>query len=125
MMIDNDNGNQNDAQLGLTNREKKTLRSMGHHLEPVVYVGKEGISAALCKSLQAALKAHELVKIKLGQNCPLDRNQAAQELAASSDAAIVQVIGRMVLLYRPNPDLPEAKRGEPVRTPSHTAKRRP
>jgi len=94
----------------LTSGQKKTLRSMGHHLDPVVYAGKEGLSPALLKSLEAALKAHELIKIKIGQNCPLERNAAGQELASTSGAALVQVIGRMILLYRPNPDLPEAKR---------------
>lgn len=96
--------------IELTGGQKKALRSMGHHLEPVVYTGKEGLSPALLKSLEAALTAHELIKIKIGQNCPLERNQAGQELARITGAALVQIIGRMVLLYRPNPDLPEAKR---------------
>jgi RNA-binding protein len=96
--------------IALTSGQKKALRSMGHHLEPVVYAGKEGLSTALLKSLEAALKAHELIKIKIGQNCPLERNQVGQELARTTGAALVQIIGRMILLYRPNPDLPEAKR---------------
>lgn len=101
---------QTDVAFPLTSPERKRLRSMGHHLEPVVHVGREGASPALLNSLQAALKAHELVKIKIGQNCPLERNRAGQELAGSTGAALVQVIGRMILLYRPNPDLPEARR---------------
>jgi RNA-binding protein len=83
---------------------------MGHHLEPVVYVGKEGFSPALLKSTENALKAHELIKIKLGQNCPVERNEAGSELARLTGAILVQLIGRMILLYRPNPDLPEGKR---------------
>ncbi len=94
----------------LTSGQKKALRSRGHHLEPAVYVGKEGLTPALITALEAALKAHELIKIKIGQNCPLERNTAGQELARRTDAALVQVIGRMTLLYRPNPDLPETKR---------------
>lgn len=53
--------------LELTTIQKKKLRGLGHHLEPVVYVGKEGVSKPLQQSLAAALKARELVKIKLGQ----------------------------------------------------------
>lgn len=94
----------------LTNPQKKTLRGLGHHLEPVVYAGKEGFSPALLKSLEAALKAHELVKIKLGQNCPAARNEAGDQLAQLTGAALVQVIGRMILLFRPNPDLPQGKK---------------
>jgi RNA-binding protein len=94
----------------LSSVQKKILRSMGHHLEPTVYVGKDGLSPALIKSAEAALKAHELIKIKLGQNCPLERNEAAEELARTTESSLVQVIGRMVLLHRANPDLPAGKR---------------
>ncbi|MDD2464532.1 MAG: ribosome assembly RNA-binding protein YhbY [Desulfobulbus sp.] len=94
----------------LTSSQKKKLRALGHHLEPVVYVGKEGLSKPLQQSAMAALKARELIKIKLGQNCPLERGSAGEQLAALCEAALVQVIGRMVLLYRPNPDLPAEKR---------------
>jgi len=96
--------------ITLNNEQKKSLRGMGHHLEPVVYVGKEGFSPALLKSTENALKAHELIKIKLGQTCPVERNVAGSELALLTGAVLVQLIGRMILLYRPNPDLPEGKR---------------
>jgi len=110
------------AEVVLTSHEKKMLRGAGHHLAPVVYAGKEGISPALLGSLQAALAAHELVKVKIGQNCPVERNQAGQELAGKTGAILIQVIGRMLLLYRPNPDLPEARRislnaDAPIRQP--------
>lgn len=95
--------------LDLSTKQKQVLRGMAHHREPVVYAGREGLSSPMLKSLEAALKAHELIKIKIGQNCPLDRNAAAQELSQKTGAALVQVIGRMIVLYRPNPDLPAAK----------------
>lgn len=96
----------------LTSSQKKKLRSLAHHLEPMVYVGREGLSKPLQQSTAAALKAHELIKIKLGRNCPLERDSAGEQLARICEAVLVQVIGRMVLLYRPNPDLPPAKRIE-------------
>ena len=96
--------------IELNSGQKKSLRGKGHHLEPIVFVGKEGLSATLLKSTEAAIKTHELIKIKLGQNCPLERNEAGNELARCTGAVLVQVIGRMILLYRPNPDLPVGKR---------------
>jgi RNA-binding protein len=96
--------------VALSNQQKKALRGMGHQLDPVVYVGKEGLSPSLLKSTEAALKAHELIKIKLGQNCPLERTEAADELIRLTGAAQVQAIGRTILLYRANSDLPEGKR---------------
>jgi Predicted RNA-binding protein containing KH domain, possibly ribosomal protein len=101
---------QTDETVNLTSREKKQLRGMGHHLEPAAYAGREGFSPTLLDALRAALKAHELIKVKIGQNCPVERNQAGQEAAGKTGAALVQVIGRMLLLYRPNPELPEARR---------------
>lgn len=96
-------------ELNLTNGQKKMLRGLGHHLEPLVYVGKEGLSPALLASLEAALKAHELIKVKLGQNCPLERNVAGEELTRNTGAALVQIIGRVILLYRPNQEMPKEK----------------
>lgn len=93
---------QNAPVIELSSAEKKRLRGLGHHLEPVVYVGKGGMSSALLQSLEAALKAHELIKIKIGENSPMDRHSAGNSLAELTGAALVQVIGRMVLLYRPN-----------------------
>ena len=101
---------QQEPAITLTSRQKKVLRSRGHHLEPVVFAGREGLTPTLIAALEAALKAHELIKIKIGQNCPLERNTAGEELARRTDSTLVQVIGRMILLYRPNPDLPETKR---------------
>lgn len=88
---------------------KKKLRGLGHHLEPVVFVGKEGLSDAVTMATNAALKSHELVKIKLGQNCPVGREEAAQTIAQLTEATIIQIIGKIILLYRPNPQLPENK----------------
>ena len=94
----------------LTGEQRKKLRGLGHHLEPVVYIGREGLSPALIKSVEAALTARELIKIKVGQNCPLDRSEAGRELGRLTGAAVVQIIGRMALLYRANPDLPPDRR---------------
>lgn len=94
----------------LTSEQKKTLRALGHHLKPVVYLGKEGLTPTLVKSTEATLLAHELIKIKIGQNCPIDRTEAGAQLGLLTGAAVIQVIGRMTLLYRANPDLPDARR---------------
>mgnify|MGYP003588886469 FL=1 len=94
----------------LTGEQQKKLRGLGHRLEPVVYIGREGLSPALVKSAEAALTARELIKIKVGQNCPVDRTAAGRELGRLTGAAVVQIIGRMTLLYRANPDLPPDRR---------------
>ena len=99
-----------EAQPSLSGAQKKRLRAHGHHLHPVILIGKEGITQNLIDSTLAALTSHELIKVKLGQNAPLERQAAAVELARLSAAELIQQIGKVFLLYRPNPDLPAEKR---------------
>ena len=90
---------------GLTGKQKKHLRSLGHHMQQSVIVGREGISETLVQSCDEGLQAHELIKIKLGQNCPVNKKEAAQELAAQTESHLIQLIGKTILLYRPNSEL--------------------
>ena len=93
----------------LSGKQKKYLRSLGHHLPQSVIVGREGISDNLIQSCKQGLEAHELIKVKLGQNCPANKKDAAQELAARTDSHLVQLIGKTILLYKPNRKLAKDK----------------
>jgi len=86
----------------LTGKQARYLRSLGHHLEAVIMVGKEDINDNLIQSVEEALDAHELVKIKLQRGCSLDRNEVAEIVAQRTDAAVAQILGQTVLLYRPS-----------------------
>lgn len=86
---------------------RKTLRAAGHHLEPVVQVGKEGVSEAVLRQLDAQLLAHELVKVKVGGESPEDRFEAAARLGEGAGAQIAQILGRTVLVYRKHPEKPK------------------
>lgn len=96
--------------IELTGKEKKQLRGLGHRLSPMVYVGKEGISSTVLVAINEAITAHELIKVKLGQNCPVGKKEAAEELALKTGATLVQLIGKTTLLYLPNPELPDDSR---------------
>ena len=76
------------------------LRGLGHALAPVVQIGKEGLSAAVIAQTNSALTAHELIKVKLASESPLDRHDTATELAGATKAELVQVIGRAFVLFR-------------------------
>ncbi len=76
----------------------------------MVYVGREGLSDNLINSAMDALKTRELIKIKLGQNCEIPKKEAATRLAELTGAALVQLLGKTVLLYLPNKDLKPDKR---------------
>jgi putative YhbY family RNA-binding protein len=93
---------------------RRRLRAAGHHLSPVVQVGKEGVTEAVVRQLDEALAAHELVKVKIGTESPEDRFEAAERLGAEARAQIAQVLGRTVLVYRRHPEKP---RFEPLEKP--------
>ena len=90
----------------LTGKQRRYLRSLGHHLEPVVLVGKGAVTPGVVQALDAALTTHELIKVRLGEHAGDDRHALAEELAAASGAELAGVTGRTVLLYRPRPEEP-------------------
>ncbi|MBN2644639.1 MAG: ribosome assembly RNA-binding protein YhbY [Desulfuromonadaceae bacterium] len=86
----------------LTGKQVRYLRGLGHHLQPVVMVGKEEINDALLESLEEALTHHELIKVRIQEGCLLDRHQVAEQLSQAAGCAVAQVLGRTLLLYRPS-----------------------
>ncbi len=88
------------ASAAITPKDIRKLKGLGHHLDPVVQIGKEGITATLIQAVRQALATHELVKIRIGQEAPVDREAAGPELASKADAVLVQALGRTWLLYR-------------------------
>lgn len=90
----------------LSGKANRHLRGLGHALDPVVHVGKEGVTDGVVRTTREQLRAHELVKVKILPECPEERRDAAADLAARAEAALVQVLGRTALLYRPHPSKP-------------------
>lgn len=84
----------------LTGKQVRFLRGLGHHLNPVVMIGRGELSDAVLRTTEEALTCHELIKVKLQEGCDLDRREAAAELAARTGAQIAQILGRTFLLYR-------------------------
>jgi RNA-binding protein len=85
---------------------RKALRAAGHHLAPVVQVGKDGVTDAVLAQLDAQLTAHELVKVRIGTESPEDRFEATDRLGAAAGAQVAQILGRTVLVYRRHPEKP-------------------
>jgi RNA-binding protein len=92
-------------------RERAELRAEAHHLDPMVRVGQQGLTASVITSLDDALRTHELVKVKLTNKELIKPQDAANALALATNSAVVQVIGRTATLYRENPDI-QKKRGD-------------
>jgi RNA-binding protein len=91
----------------LSGKAARYLRGLGHHLDPVIQIGKDGITDGLVAATRAALLAHELVKVKVLAEAPVDRKLAGQELADRAGAALAQTLGRTLLLYKRHPHKPK------------------
>jgi RNA-binding protein len=87
--------------MKLTNNQKRYLRSLAHDLKPVVMVGQHGLSDAVLAELQSSMEIHELLKIKVRAENREEKQQIIDKIVASSEAAIVQVIGGVLVIYKP------------------------
>ena len=93
----------------LTGKQRRYLRGLGHGLDPVVQVGKGGITDSVVAAADDALLAHELIKVRRGAECPLDRHEVGEALSGATGAAVVQTLGRTLLLYREHPEAPRIR----------------
>jgi len=85
----------------LTGKQRRYLRSLGNEMEPILTIGKGGISENVVAQADEALEARELIKGRVLPNCLEAAAEVAAELARQAKAELVQVIGRNFLLYRP------------------------
>jgi RNA-binding protein len=95
--------------MELNGKQRRHLRGLGHHLDPVVQVGNAGLTDGVVGAVEQALTDHELIKIRIGENAPEDRKAVSRLLAERTGSAEVQVLGRTVLLYRRHPEKPKIR----------------
>ncbi|MFD1705477.1 ribosome assembly RNA-binding protein YhbY [Siminovitchia sediminis] len=88
----------------LTGKQKRFLRAKAHHLQPIFQVGKGGVNANMVKQIQDALEARELIKVNILQNCEDDKETVAEEIVQGTQAELVQIIGRVIVLYKESTD---------------------
>lgn len=95
--------------IQLTPAQRKDKRADAHHLDPVVLIGGEGLTPAVRREVDAALKAHGLIKVRVFSDERETREQILATLAEELNAAPIQHIGKLLVLWRPKP---EKTRGE-------------
>lgn len=92
------------AQIILTPAQRKDHRAEAHHLDPVVMVGSDGLTAAVKREIDLALKAHGLIKVRVQSDDRPAREAMFQALADELGAAPIQHIGKLLVLWRPVPE---------------------
>lgn len=95
----------------MTSKRRAELRSQANTLEPLFQVGKGGISDALIVQTEDALRAHELIKLKvLLESAPDKPREIAEKIALKTGSQVVQVIGGSIIFYKENPKLREEQK---------------
>jgi RNA-binding protein len=90
----------------LAMRDRKRLRQIAHHLQPVVTVGDAGMTEPIVAETNRALTDHELIKVRVHGDDRDARTRAIDALAKACEAMVIQTIGKIVVLYRRNPEAP-------------------
>ena len=88
----------------LTAKDKRRLRQVAHHLQPVVTVAERGVTEGLIEETRRALSDHEIIKAKVNVADRQVRRELGEALSVQSGSEVVQVIGKVWVLYRANPD---------------------
>lgn len=113
--------------LTLTVLQRQNLKARAHPLKPTVLIGTAGLTPSVLAEAGRALKSHELIKIRADADKEV-RTAMLEQLCTELDAAPVQHIGKILVIYRPQEDLPEVKatrrKGKPL-TKKQIGSRRP
>jgi RNA-binding protein len=91
----------------LTPRQRAHLKSLAHSLKPILQVGKDGVTDAVARTVEDAFQTRELLKVKVLESAPAGAREVGESLAGGlAGVRLVQVIGRTIVLYRPDPEEP-------------------
>jgi RNA-binding protein len=91
----------------LTGKQRRFLRAMGSGLDPILQIGKGGVTDTVAQQLDEALEARELVKVKVLNNCLMDVEEVADALEAMTGSYVAQKIGHNILFYRRSEKKPQ------------------
>lgn len=107
--------------LKLSPSQRRALVAQAHHLNPVVIIGKDGLSEGVMNELERGLSSHELIKIKILSGDREARTSLLEEICQRLAAVPVNHIGRILVIYRPEPEEKESTN----ETPRMVKKKRP
>ena len=93
----------------MTSKQRAYLKSLAGTMDAILYIGKSSLTPEMIASVDEALNARELIKIGVQKNCADDPKELAQMIAERTRSSVVQVIGKKIILYRPDKKKPKIK----------------
>ena len=109
--------------LSLSPVERRALKARSHALEPTVLVGSGGLTPAVAGEIDRSLTAHELIKVRVMGDDRDAREGILKQICDDLSAAPVQHIGKILVVYRPKPEVPPKPRRRSKRKPPRALKR--
>ena len=91
----------------MTSKQRSYLKGLAMNLDPVFQIGKSSLTPEYTEAVREAFNTRELIKINVLKNCLDDPKEMAQILAERTSSQVVQVIGRKIVLYKPDKDKPK------------------
>jgi len=88
----------------LKGKQRAYLRKLANSIDAILQIGKQGTALEVIEAVDEALEARELIKLSVLNNCDESPKEVADALSKATRAECVQVIGKKVVLYRPNPE---------------------
>jgi RNA-binding protein len=108
--------------MPISDEQRHTLRGAAHKLKPVVLLGKGGLTDAVLAEINSALDHHELIKVKIRSDDRDERRLTIDEIVQKTSAELIQTIGQIAVLYRPQPkEVRKAPVKKVVRKPARAA----
>ncbi|MGZ8711532.1 MAG: ribosome assembly RNA-binding protein YhbY, partial [Thermoanaerobaculia bacterium] len=95
--------------MTLTSKQRQFLRGTAHPLEPVVRVGRGGVTDSVVEETRKSLVAHELIKVRIESDDSAERKELAEKLAGATASDIAGMVGKIAILYRARDEKPEIK----------------
>jgi RNA-binding protein len=109
----------------LTPAERRALRARAHHLQPVVTIGQHGLTPPVMHEIDLALAKHELIKVRVFSDERDQRDAMLAQVCAGTDCAAVQHLGKVLVVWRPNPELAKPAATRPERSATKPVAKRP
>lgn len=88
----------------MTSKQRAYLKGLAMTMDPIFQIGKSSVTPEITNAIAEALEARELIKITVLKNCLDDGRSLAEVLADRTHSEVVQVIGKKIVLYKPNKD---------------------
>lgn len=92
--------------MELTSKQRTFLKKKAHDLNPIVRIGKDGLQRSVVDSILSAIESRELIKIKILQNCEVDKEIIYQQLTEEKEIVVVGMIGKTIIVFKENKEKP-------------------